>query len=408
VTFTEAEQEVLTYVQGNNRQGLRTTMKSLVDHFEHKPYGWYLAAIQGAVAKLLARGKVEIRRDAHILEGEELERALLNSRGYANLLVEPQIEFTAGQVHGLRHFYGEFFDHPTGTSEAKALGRETAEAFQDLRDELVDLRRQSGTYPFLEALQEPIERLGEVPGNRYTFYLTDLRQHEDDLFDLKEQVIDPIRRFMRGAQREIYDQARRFLEREQDNFVYLEGDEVQRLRQILAHPQVYRGDRLQTAKQLLDTLEVQVEARVVEEREATIARLRAHQERLERTEEFGALSEGEQETLRAPFDELARQIERQRLIAVMRDSLRRFQEERYLRLWQQMTAWAASPVEEPEEAPAGGAVCKEPAPEYVSRAALSVPFAKPWLGDADDVEAYLAALRKALLEAIEEGKRVQV
>jgi hypothetical protein len=65
-------------------------------------------------------------------------------------------------------------------------------------------------------------------------------------------------------------------------------------------------------------------------------------------------------------------------------------------------------VEEPEEAPAGGAVCKEPAPEYVSRAALSVPFAKPWLGDADDVEAYLEALKKALLEAIEEGKRVQV
>jgi hypothetical protein len=73
-----------------------------------------------------------------------------------------------------------------------------------------------------------------------------------------------------------------------------------------------------------------------------------------------------------------------------------------------MTAWAAPPAEKPEEAEAGGPVCREPAPEYVSRATLHVPFTKPWLGDADDVEAYLAALRKALLEAIEEGKRVQI
>jgi hypothetical protein len=44
----------------------------------------------------------------------------------------------------------------------------------------------------------------------------------------------------------------------------------------------------------------------------------------------------------------------------------------------------------------------------VGRAALHIPFAKPWLGNEEDVEAYLAALRKALMEAIHGGKRVQV
>jgi hypothetical protein len=407
-TFSEAEQEVLAFVQGNNRQGLRTTMLSLTNHFEHKPYGWYLAAIQGIVAKLLARGKLEIQRDAHILEGDELERALLNSRGYANLVVEPQIEFTAGQLRGLREFYGEFFDRPTATNEAKSLGRETSEAFRDLREDLVRLQRQAGSYPFLEALREPVQQLGEVTNQRYTFYLTELRRVEDTLFDLKEQVIDPVRRFMSGAQREIYDEARRFLEREQDNFVYLEGDEVQRLRQILADPQVYRGNQMQAVKRLLDALEARVAARVAEERERIVEKLRTIQERLEQTEEFAALTDEERSSLRAPFDALAREIERHRLIAVMRDSLNRFHQEQYPRLLQQMTAWAAPPVEEPEEAAVGGVVCREPAPEYVSRTALHVPFAKPWLGDAEDVEAYLDALRQALLEAIEAGKRVQL
>ncbi|HDQ70548.1 MAG TPA: BREX system P-loop protein BrxC [Chloroflexi bacterium] len=407
-TFSEAEQEVLAFVQGNNRQGLRTTMQSLVNRFEHKPYGWYLAAIQGTVAKLLARGKLEVQRDAHILEGDELERALLNSHGYANLVVEPQIEFTASQLRGLRDFYGEFFDQPTATNEAKALGRETAEAFQDLQEDLITFAHWTDQYPFLETLREPIERLGQVTNQRYTFYLTELQSYEKALFDLKEQVIDPVRRFMKGAQRGIYDEARRFLEREQDNFVHLEGDEADQLRQILADPQVYRGDQMQEAKRLLDVLGARVEARVAEERERIVGQLCAYQERLEQTDEFAALTAEQQSRLRAPFDALAREIERQRLIAVMRDSLRRFQENRYPQLLGQMTVWAAPPLDEPEEVTAGGPVCREPAPEYVSRAVLSVPFAKPWLGDADDVEAYLDALREALLKAIEEGKRVQV
>ena len=408
VMFNEAEQEVLAFVRGNNRQGLRTTMHSLVNHFEHKPYGWYLAAIQGTVAKLLARGKVEMQRDAQILEGDELEQALLNTHAYANLVVEPQIDFTNGQVRALRDFYGEFFDHPTSTREPKALGQETAEAFQDLQDDLVEFQRQSSEYPFLAALREPIEQLNELTNRRYTFYLTELHHHEDDLFDMKEQVFDPIRRFMSGSRREIYDEARRFLEAEEANFSYLEGDEASRLREILTDAQVYAGNRMQEAKQLLDTLKAEVEARVAQEREATIENLRVYQDRLEGTDEFALLTEEERARLRRPFDELARQIERQRLIAVMRDSLRRFQESRYPRLWQQMTEWATPTREEIGEDTDEDTACREPAPEYVGRAALVIPFAKPWLGNEEDVEAYLDALRRVLMEAIEEGKRVQI
>jgi hypothetical protein len=34
---------------------------------------------------------------------------------------------------------------------------------------------------------------------------------EDELLDAKEQVIDPLRRFMGGAQRKIYDEGRDYL-----------------------------------------------------------------------------------------------------------------------------------------------------------------------------------------------------
>ena len=405
-TFSEAEQEMLALVQTNNRQGLRTTMQSLLNHFERKPYGWYLAAIQGTVAKLLARGKLELRRDAAILEGHDLERALLNTHAYANLVLDPQIEFTAAQVRGLRDFYADFFDQPTATNEAKALGQETAEAFQTLEEDLITLEHWTAQYPFLAALREPIKRLKELTGKRYTFYLTDLRRHGDELFDLKEQVLDPVRRFMSGPQREIYDNAHRFLETEEANFAYLEGDQAARLRQILADPQVYTGDHMQAAKRLLDTLGTEVKARVAQEREAMVEKLQNYQERLENTDEFTALTEAEQETLRVPFDELAREIQRHRLIAVMRDSLRRFKATRYPTLLHQMTEWAIRDDE--DETGDDATRTGEREVQYVTRTSLSVDFDKPWLADEADVDRYLDALRKALMKVIEASKRIHL
>lgn len=52
------EQELLAFIQGNVRGGVRTTVKSLIERFERKNYGWYYAAILCNLALLCARGKV--------------------------------------------------------------------------------------------------------------------------------------------------------------------------------------------------------------------------------------------------------------------------------------------------------------------------------------------------------------
>lgn len=415
-TYSEAEQEVLAFVQANNRTGVRTTMQSVISRFEHKPYGWYLAAIQGTVAKLLGRGKLELNRDGTILEGEELERALTNTHGYGNVVLEPQIDFTTAQVRGLRDFYGAFFDQPTGITEAKALAQETAAALVALRDSIEELKAEATDYPFAEALQGPIDALDEVCHKPYPFYLTELRRHEDKLFEMKETVLDPVQRFMRGPQREIYDEARRFLESQDANFAYLDGDGPARLREILADPQVYRGNRMQEARQLVDELQAQVTARVAETREDILATLEARWAQVEATEEFAKLNNTEQEQLRYPFDELARVVRRQTLVAVMRESRRSFEETTMPSVLQRLTQWAAPPID--PETPTPGVkgreatepepTCKEPTPAYVTRASISVPFPKLWIDNEADVEAYVTALKEAMLQAIHEGKKIQI
>ncbi len=93
------------------------------------------------------------------------------------------------------------------------------------------------------------------------------------------------------------------------------------------------------------------------------------------------------------------------LIAVIRDELRRFEQERYPRLLSDMTDW----LEPAASAGAGRRPGRRRATSNTSRGhGLAVPFQKAWLADEQDVDAYLAALKKALMTPISQGKRVQI
>ena len=404
-TVSEAEKEMQAFIQANRRGGLRTTMSSLVNQFERKPYGWYLAAIQCTLAKLSARGRVEVRQDGTLLEEVGvLERALRNTHGFGNLVLEPQIEPPAAQVRALRDFYGDFFNGPSEATEAKSLAKATATAFLALEDELKALRAQAQIYPFLVALDGPLARLGEVTKHSYDFYLTDLRGHTDALFDAKADVIAPIRQFMAGSQRQIYEDAREFLQVHEPNLAYLEGSDAASLRAILDNPTCYRGNHIQEAKGILDTLKIQVVAQVTVAKEWAVTNINQNWDRLAGTTDFGDLSAAQQTQLRQPFDKLMASVERQTLIAVIRDIVRRFDEDQYPKLLETMIEWN-QPISIPTDD-------KKPPPpkvkETVALQGMYVPYAKLWLTDEAEVDAYLTALRETLMHEIQHGKRVQV
>lgn len=407
-TYSEAEQEMLAFINADHKSGLRTTLQTLTLKFERKPYGWYLAAIQCNLAKLCGRGKVELRRDSTPLENAALEQAIRNTHGYGNVILAPQMAFTGGQISQLRQFYGEFFDGPPLANEAKALGTETARAFAELAQALAALREQATTYPFLTALDEPLEALQAAVGQPYAFYLLELRPQEDALLDLKESVIEPIRRFMSGAQKEIYDAARAYLQAQEANFSYEGAADAQELAALLDDPRCYLGNQMQQAKGLLDRLQQAMAARVEGEKAQAAARVNERWQRLAGMAEFGDLTAEQQAQLQRPFTDLQQKITRQALIAVIRDTLRHFDETAYQELLRRMTQWAAANTAPPVVDPPPGGVIAEPRVEYVAQKTLQVDFAKAWLADESDVDAYLSLLKQAMLQALKSGKRIHV
>ena len=412
-SLAESEQELLGFIQQNNRVGVRTTLKTLIEKFERKPYGWYYAAILCTLAMLCARGKAEIRKDGNILEGDELKQALLNSKGHANVVIEPQVEFTASQERNLKKFYEDFFDTPPADGEAKVLGKETGAAFQQLVEVLNQFIAQADRYPFLNSLVPVVEQFKEISQKPYTWHLTELPRQEDELLERKEQLIDPVRKFMAGPQKDIFDKAREFVQAQESNFPYIKGDDAAQVTGLLNDPECFKGKRMQQVKTQLESLQHNVTSQIEVEIAKAKESVNVLKDRLSGMAEFGALNGEQQAQITRPFDEFSSAIERKTLIAVIREDRRRFEENEYRQQLSQLTAWTqVAPIHE-ALSDTGSSDTQEkvkepPPPEYVSSSEVIVLFEKAWLADEADVDRYLQSLRDALLEEIRKGKRIQI
>lgn len=412
--LAESEQELFSFIQSNNRGGVRTTLKNLLERFERKPYGWYYAAVLCVLASLCARGKVDIRSDGNLLEEDELERALRNSHGHGNMVLEPQAEFTASQIRALKAFFEDFFDTPARATEAKALGQEAGIGFQELMHQLTPLAAQASQYPFLNALKPVMETLKELTGKPYTWYLTELSHQEDTLLDMKEGVIDPVRKFMSGPQKEIFDNARHFIQTQEPNFSYVQGDEVAVITATLSDMRCFTGNRIQQIKLQVDALAEKVSQAVQQTRMRAKETLQTMQARMQSMDEYQKLPQERQAELDKPYQELISHVETQPLIAVINDRLRYFEEQGYQKILARMVDLATPrPIATPATATTKPGDETPPAPpkskvEYVNVRQVRASYNKAWLADETDVERYLESMREALLGEIRKGKRVQV
>lgn len=414
----EAETEMLGFINTNSRTGVRTTLKTLLEHFERKPYGWYYAAILCTLGKLCGRGKVEVRSDGSLVEDAELERALRNTQAHANLVLEPQIEFTASQARALREFYEDFFGQSPTAKEAKAIAKQTSDSLAGLVEDIKSkLKAQAAGYPFCDKLASVEALLEQATRKPYDWYLTELAKHQKELLTAKESVLDPMRKFLEGPQREIYDTARKFLEEQKSNLAYVKVQEVELAKTILGSAECYMGNHMQQLKTHMESLQQQVQPVLMAEMQKAESQLAELRKRFCAVPDYLKLAAEQQKRLSHVFEKNAGLLAQEKLIAAVRDTVRRFEEVQYPELLSQLTALTQpAPVPSPQAQPStsqeSSKPISQPEPvkpvEFVSSRSLSITFDKAWLADEGDVERYLESMRKALLEEIRQGKRIHI
>ncbi len=412
--LNEAEQEMLSFIQNNQRTGIRTTVKVLVDKFEGKPHGWYLMGILCILAKLCSLGKIEVRADGNLLEDKQLEQALKNTRSHANLILEPQAEFSASQTRALKEFFNDFFERPPLNNDAKALALETGAALQELKDNLTNLYISKTDYPFLANLKKPLAAITEITGKPYAFYITELSGKEDELLDLKEDIIDPLSHFMAGPHRKIFDDIREFLHLQEANFSYLEDDAENRLRTIITNPDCYKNSTMQEAKGRLVKTQQKIQSLIKQEKNRALKTITEMENRLSGMEKFPRIPATLQIRIKEKFEKCRHNLTRQTLIAVINDTVNRFKDNDYPQLLAEVHSWQPPAPPPPEPGPYDPEQTEKKAssteenkpPELVPLSQIKPAFNNALLANEAEVDRYLASLKEAIMREINDHKEI--
>ncbi len=404
--ISEAELEVLNYIQSKARNGIKVLVKYLVERFGEKPYGWSATATLCLAAGLSGKGKIEARSDSTVLEREDLARGLRKSHMLANILLTPQAEYTPAQLRQAKDLYRELFGKPAEGADARRLGAEWTDAVRELSNELDRLMNRQHDYLFLGALAPFAAKIDAMCDKPAAWYMTEPAKQEDDLLNAKEEILDKVRSFMSGAQRGIYDEARTFLHDQEGNLVYADATSVTTVREVLTAPDCYKGPAIQTLKADLYQLKETLELKLLEERKSARAAIQDCRTKIEALEDYASLTDSQRDIVRIRIDEMAARIDKTPLIPVLRDlgaSVRTTLLPELLSEIERML----KPTQKPGGMKEASAVSPQPA-SMVDVGQIRVSFAKPYLANETDVDAYVETMRERLIAEIHSGRKVIV
>lgn len=386
-------QEVLSTILRKDGQGEQVTMKTIVDTFQAKPYGWDLASTEVVVASLIGNSKITLTVDGNVLKRSEAAAALRNTQKHGHEILAPQKTFDERRVAGFRKFVTDFFDEGNAPKDPLELARHGADKLKGKLDELKATVNGS-RYPFVEQLGVPISLLEQVVGKADDWYLVEFNLG-GDLLEAKDNVIDPIQAFLHGAQRAIYDEASALLSTHSSNLGYLEVGSDDAVRSVLADPNAFRGNKMAQLKQSTDVLRTQIETVVATKRKAVADAIDERRNELIGSDFYTKATPEAQARVTQRIDEILARVAAETQIALILQFGSNFEASDYPTL---LDLLSASQQDGGEDAP-------QPK-QTVSIKTIAVPGASGVIESESDVDAYLAALRGALVQTLNDGKRI--
>jgi len=390
-------EEMLSFVLRRDRLGEQVTVKTLVDTFQAKPYGWDLASIEVVTAWLVGTSKVTITVDGNTLKRSEVAAVLRNTQKHTHAVVAPQKTFDERKVAAFRKFCTDFFDEAGAPKDPLELARHGAGLLRSKLDELT-ARVTGSKYPFVEQLSVPIALLKQAVGKPDEWYLTEFGLG-DELLDAKESVSDPIQAFLNGGQSAIYDEAVALLSANANNLGYLLAGSDADVRRLLDEPSAFRGNHMTQLRQATEALRAQIDDSLAANRATVIDVIQDRKTEVLASAYYANATEDTQQRVSRTIDQLITRIGGERQIALIRELGNGFEETGYPSLLDQLAA-ARRPTE--------GTDHPDPLPvkQTVSIKTISVPGVHGLLEHPDDVDRYLDALRTALLNTLNDGKRI--
>lgn len=391
--INQPAEEVLSTILRKDAQGEQVTMKTIVDTFQAKPYGWDLGSIEVIVASLIGASKITVTVDGNVLKRSEVANALRNTQKHGHEILAPQKSFDERKIAEFRKFCTDFFDEGNAPKDPLELAHYGADKLKGRLDEL-KATISGSKYPFVEQLSGPISLLEQVVGKPDDWYLNGFTLR-DDLLEAKENLIDPIQSFLHGAQRSIYDDAARLLSTHTSNLNYLPQGSDEPIRTALADPNAFRGNKMAMLKQASDHLRSEIDGIVATNRATVTAAIEGRKTELLGSTYYANATHEAQQRVAQRIDQTLNRLATESQVALILQNGADFEASEYPSL---LDLLVASPGERD-----GGSVPKK---QTVSVKTIAVPGVSGVLEAEEDVDKYISALRNALIQTLKDGKRI--
>ena len=295
----------------------------------------------------------------------------------------------------MKQVYSDTFHKPANISDAKSLGELFASAVRDKLEQLEIRFQDQNTYPFLSQLGPAIELLRSISGKTYDWYYDNLETFEDDLPEVMEGTVNPILVFMAGSQKQIYQDARNYLDLNRFNVQQIAAENGEELADLLANPSCFRGNRMNRVKVLHESIKERVDRKLknkTEEKQKELSELRS---KLELLPEFKMLTDEKRGSINAQFSEIKLSLSNTTNIAELNEKFNIFRHTNYPSIMGEVLA-AEDEGTESE---------RQPTTQIRN---IKIQHSKGLLSSTDDVDEYIEQVRKALLAELQKGHNIIV
>ncbi|MCX5946742.1 MAG: BREX system P-loop protein BrxC [Cyanobacteria bacterium] len=396
IQLSEAEQEVLVEVERSKNQAERLSAEALVRYFERKPYGWSPWATLTFVARLYRLGKLELR-EKDLLSSVEVIEALTNSRRLGGVSVRKQEQFDASAIQALKRFHQELFGVASSGTDARSSSEALRMAMADEAQELRELSAQTSNYPFLAELKPWAEQAEVLSKKGDDYLLNQLSAYKNTWLAANEDLLTPLKQFLKGHQKTVYDQVKAFEARYGEEFADLPAEQVQPLQSLLASARPFAGGLIPQANNTMTALQGLLAQRLQQVQTEALAQIKAQEQRLKATDDFQKLEQEQQEQVLAATTRAKADVQTASQPGRVLLRVNRYRSEEVPRQLQRLAA-LASPAETSTATPI----------TVVAASALKPNCPLSQITNEAELQQWLEALGAAARKELDQGHRISL
>ncbi|WP_238533070.1 BREX system P-loop protein BrxC [Bacillus methanolicus] len=309
-----AKKEIIDFIKLQEELQKQVRMKTILDRFTDKPYGWLEMDIAGLTAELFKEQQIRIRYNGEYLDPQNKSTftVLTKTSEADKAIIVKRVVVDEKLLRKARTITKEVFnkmDLPEDEDGLVKVIKELIDAkIQEI--ELYKAKYNGKKYPGYSLLEKGMEYFTQFT-NRLdnVAFFKKLEELEENLLDWEEDF-DYVERFF-SNQREFFDQGLEVIKLYDDNQMYLQNTKAaasaEKLRDILSDPIPY--NRIKDIPEYVEAIQSEIDAVIKEKKEQTKLDVQATYDHLVlRCKEYG-VKEITKNQIVSAFDTLLKNIE---------------------------------------------------------------------------------------------------